>query len=216
MKAFSLLGKNGKPRFACAWLKIRTEASEFSSKPWNVTIQCLRLLQNPCKFATRNITKRLVGRDEFLRPGHLGDWTMSTTKAKRHSIKKTSPHQRPQQLTAKAVSTEKLAEAARNHWRMMKMEQKQARKAFKQAKKAAKLARREAKIAMKGLKQSAKKLSKAKKPKLLKARRASARRRKHTRRAKPAQALPKQQVPAVIPPAVMTTTRDRGPAAVTP
>jgi hypothetical protein len=67
-------------------------------------------------------------------------------------------------LLAKAESAEKILEAARTQWRLLKVEHKQARKAFKQAKKAAKLARREARAAAKTLKRKGIKLLKASKP----------------------------------------------------
>jgi len=70
-----------------------------------------------------------------------------------------NPH--AQRLAARAAAAEKLAEATRNHLRLMKAEHKQARKAFKQAKKAAKKVRKEAKIAAKGLKARGKKGAKA-------------------------------------------------------
>src|SRR5437879_6356984 len=99
----------------------------------------------------------------------IQSWTMKTKKAKGHSSDKGSRHQQPQQLIAKAAAAEKLAEAARKHWRILKMEQKQARKAFKQAKKAAKLARRDARTALKSLKARPRKVTTAKKAKRLRA-----------------------------------------------
>ena len=74
---------------------------------------------------------------------------MKTTQSKDPSNTKTSLREKVQQLVARASAAEKVELSARAHWRGLKLEQKQARKAFKQAKKAAKLARREAKIAMK-------------------------------------------------------------------
>jgi|ERR1041385_2489370 hypothetical protein len=70
------------------------------------------------------------------------------------------------ELIARAAATEKLMKAARRHWRTLKMEQRQARKAFKQAKKAAKLARKEAIPALKALKKAGKKDSSPKKSKV--------------------------------------------------
>ena len=61
-------------------------------------------------------------------------------------------HNSAQDLIAEASRTEKIAEAARKHLKMLKAEHKQARKAFKQAKKAAKRARKEVKAAAKLLK----------------------------------------------------------------
>ena len=54
-------------------------------------------------------------------------------------------------LVAKAQTAQKLADAARKHFKMLKAEQKQARKAFRQAKKAAKRARKEAETAVEAL-----------------------------------------------------------------
>jgi hypothetical protein len=58
-------------------------------------------------------------------------------------------HNSAQALVAKAAATQKIADAARKHFKMLKAEFKQARKAFKQAKKAARRARKEAKAAAK-------------------------------------------------------------------
>ena len=69
------------------------------------------------------------------------------------------------ELITRAAATEKLMKAARRHWRTLKMEQRQARKAFKQAKKAAKLARKEAMPALKALKKAGKKNNSPKKSK---------------------------------------------------
>src|SRR5436190_19791647 len=54
-------------------------------------------------------------------------------------------------LVAKAQTAQKLADAARKHFKMLKSEQKQARKAFRQARKAAKRARKEAEAAVEAL-----------------------------------------------------------------
>ena len=70
------------------------------------------------------------------------------------------------ELIARAAATERLMKAARRHWRTLKMEQRQARKAFKQAKKAAKLARKEAVPALKALKKAVKKNNSTKKLKI--------------------------------------------------
>src|ERR1044071_1511873 len=67
-------------------------------------------------------------------------------------------------LLKKAESTQKIVEAARSQWRMIKLEHRQARKAFKQAKKAAKCARKEAKAAARNLKEKGFKLPKPLKP----------------------------------------------------
>jgi hypothetical protein len=50
-------------------------------------------------------------------------------------------------ILARAASAKKIAKAARAHLQAVKIEHKQARKAFKQAKRAARRARKEAKIA---------------------------------------------------------------------
>ena len=70
---------------------------------------------------------------------------MKTKKTANHS----SGHNSPQTLIAKAAATQKIADAARKHFKMLKAEYKQARKSFKQAKKAARRARKEAKAAAK-------------------------------------------------------------------
>jgi hypothetical protein len=67
-------------------------------------------------------------------------------------------------LLARAESTEKLVDAARSQWRIAKLEQKQARKAFKQARKAAKSARKEIKAVARDLKRKGIKLPKPLKP----------------------------------------------------
>ena len=67
-------------------------------------------------------------------------------------------------LLKKAESTQKIVEAARSQWRMIKLEHRQARKAFKQAKKAARCARKEAKAAARNLKEKGFKLPKPLKP----------------------------------------------------
>jgi hypothetical protein len=68
-------------------------------------------------------------------------------------------------LLAKAAATKKLANVAREHLKLVKVEFKQARKAFKQARKAAKRARKEAKAAFKMLNgHGTKAVSKAKTP----------------------------------------------------
>jgi len=54
-------------------------------------------------------------------------------------------------LLGKAAATKKLAKAARDHLKLVKVEFKQARKAFKQAKKAARRARKESRAALKVL-----------------------------------------------------------------
>src|SRR4051812_47823887 len=54
-------------------------------------------------------------------------------------------------LVARAQTAQKLADAARKHFKMLKSEQKQARKAFRQARKAAKRARKEAEVAVEAL-----------------------------------------------------------------
>jgi hypothetical protein len=80
---------------------------------------------------------------------------MKTKSAKRGSRSKAALHRKASRLNTKAVATEKLMEAARKYWQTLKIEQKQARKAFKQAKKAARQARQEASIALKLLKKRA-------------------------------------------------------------
>jgi len=87
---------------------------------------------------------------------------MNRKKAKEHSRSKTGKQVWADHLIAKAAAAEKLVEAARRHWRVLKMEQKQSRKAFKQAKKAARLAKKEAKVAMKALKPEVKNAQKVK------------------------------------------------------
>jgi len=136
---------------------------------------------------------------------------MKTKKAKGHSSNKTSGHPQPQQLIAKAAAAEKLAEAARKHWRVLKMEQKQARKAFKQAKKAAKLARRDARTALKSLKATPKKVTTAKKAKRLKAEAVLPSRavvRKRATRVDAAQCIAGPKIPASIPSAVLAMTAE--------
>jgi hypothetical protein len=61
-------------------------------------------------------------------------------------------------LLVKAANAEKLAQTAREHLHAVKLDHKQARKAFKQAKKAAKHARKQAKAA--GLSLKPKKIAK--------------------------------------------------------
>jgi hypothetical protein len=51
-------------------------------------------------------------------------------------------------LVAKAETATKLAKAAKNHMKLLKLEHRQARKAFKQARKAAKQARKQAEEAI--------------------------------------------------------------------
>src|SRR5262245_1620849 len=70
-------------------------------------------------------------------------------------------HDSTQALVAKAAATQKIADAARKHFKMLKAEYKQARKAFRQAKKAAKRARKEAEAAQE---LAAQKLAAARKP----------------------------------------------------
>jgi hypothetical protein len=86
-------------------------------------------------------------------------------------MKKRTPGTRPKgkaaqayTLLVKAESAERIFEAARHQWRLLKSEHKQARKAFKEARKAVKLARREAKSAAKELKRKGIKLSHALRP----------------------------------------------------
>ncbi len=150
----------------------------------------------------------------------IQSWTMKTKKAKGHSSNKASRHPQPHQLIAKAAAAEKLAEAARKHWRVMKMEQKQARKAFKQAKKAVKLARRDARTALKSLKASPKKVTAAKKAKRLKAVTVSPKSsviRKRATRVDADQSIVRPQLPASIPPAVLGMTAEKiGPARANP
>jgi len=136
---------------------------------------------------------------------------MKTKKAKGHSSDKGSRHQQPQQLIAKAAAAEKLAEAARKHWRVLKTEQKQARKAFKQAKKAAKLARKDARTALKSLKSSPKKVTAAKKAKRLKPEAVvpkSSVIRKRATRVEAHQSIVRSKIPASIPPALLATTAE--------
>src|SRR5260221_6412442 len=145
---------------------------------------------------------------------------MKTKKAKGHSSNKASGQPQPQQLIAKAAAAEKLAEAARKHWRVLKMEQKQARKAFKQAKKAAKLARRDARTALKSLKASPKKVTAAKKAKRLKA--AAVLPKSSVFRKRPAhvhadQSIVRPEIPASIPPSVLAMTTEKiAPARTNP
>jgi hypothetical protein len=61
-----------------------------------------------------------------------------------------------QQITARAALAEKLLKAARNHLHGIKLEHKQARKAFKQAKKNAKRSRKALKLAVKRTKDRSK------------------------------------------------------------
>ena len=70
------------------------------------------------------------------------------------------------QSLAKAAMAERLVTVAREHWRTLKFEQKQARKAFKQAKKAAKLARKEAGVELKEIRAYSTRLAKAAKARL--------------------------------------------------
>ena len=72
---------------------------------------------------------------------------MKTEKSKSNNNR----HVSAKALLAKVAATKKLAAAARQHLRLIKLEHKQARKAFKQAKKAAKIARKEAKASAKSL-----------------------------------------------------------------
>ena len=71
---------------------------------------------------------------------------MKTKKTANHS----NGHNSPQALIARAAATQKIADAARKHFKMLKAEYKQARKSFKQARKAARRACKEAKAAAKG------------------------------------------------------------------
>jgi len=134
---------------------------------------------------------------------------MKTKKAKGRSSDKASRHHQPQQLIAKAAAAEKLAEAARKHWRVLKMEQKQARKAFKQAKKAAKLARKDARTVLKLLEDSTKKVTAAKKAKRLKPKPILPKKsviRKRAIRVDADQSIVRSKIPAAIPPAVLAMT----------
>ena len=88
---------------------------------------------------------------------------MKRKKAPGRSISQAGGKLSRNQLMAKAAATEKLAETARQHWRSLKAEQKQARKAFKQAKKAAKLARKEARVGLSALQAFARKMAKGSK-----------------------------------------------------
>ena len=145
---------------------------------------------------------------------------MKTKKAKGRSRDKARSHQQPQQLIAKAAAAEKLAEAARQHWRVLKMEQKQARKAFKQAKKAAKLARKDARTALNALKDSPKKVASAKKGKRLKPEAVvpkSSVIRKRATRADTDQSIVRPQLPTSIPPTVLAMTAEKiAPARTNP
>jgi predicted nucleic acid-binding Zn-ribbon protein len=67
-------------------------------------------------------------------------------------------------LLVRLESAEKIREAARSQWRLIKIEHKQARKAFKEAKKAAKSVRKEAKAAARDLRRKGFKLPKPLKP----------------------------------------------------
>lgn len=67
-------------------------------------------------------------------------------------------------LLARVESAEKIFEAARSQWRLIKVEHKQARKAFKQARKAAKSARKEIKVAARTLRRKGLNLPKPLKP----------------------------------------------------
>jgi len=67
-------------------------------------------------------------------------------------------------LLTRVESAEKIFEAARSQWRLLKVEHKQARRALKEAKKAAKCARREVKAAAKSLRRKGLKLPKPLKP----------------------------------------------------
>jgi hypothetical protein len=85
-------------------------------------------------------------------------------------------------LAARAATTEKIAQVARKHYKMLKAEYKLARKAFRQAKKAARCARKEAKVAEQLLKSKSGVRTSARK---VKAVRSSARKsRLHTSRAR--------------------------------
>ena len=88
---------------------------------------------------------------------------MKRKKAPGRSISQAAGKLNRNQLMAKAAAVEKLAETARQHWRSLKTEQKQARKAFKQAKKAAKLSRKEARVGLSALKAFARKMAKGSK-----------------------------------------------------
>jgi hypothetical protein len=141
----------------------------------------------------------------------IQSWTMKTKKAKVRSSDKASRHHQPQQLIAKAAAAEKLAEAARKHWRVLKIEQKQARKAFKQAKKAAKLARKDARTGPKSRKDSPKKVTAAKKAKRLKAEAVLPKRsviRKRVTRVEANQSIVRSKIPDSIPPAVIAMTAE--------
>src|SRR5438445_7921753 len=87
---------------------------------------------------------------------------MKNTIAKQNKNVKATSH--TYSLLVKAETAEKILDAARAQWRMMKVEHKQARKAFKQAKKAAKYARKEAKASAKDLRRHGLKLPKPLKP----------------------------------------------------
>jgi hypothetical protein len=78
---------------------------------------------------------------------------MQTRKSKPRGTGKTSLRI----LLAKAAAATNLAEAAREHLRGIKIEHKQARKAFRQAKKAARRARKQAEEAARKLKVKRKK-----------------------------------------------------------
>ena len=136
---------------------------------------------------------------------------MNTKKAKGHSSNKAGGHPQPQQLIAKAAAAEKLAEAARKHWRLLKMEQKQARKVFKQAKKAAKLARKDSRAALKSLKDSQNRGTSPKKAKRLKPEAILPKRsviRKRPARAAAVQSIVRPQIAASIPPAVLANAAE--------
>jgi hypothetical protein len=77
--------------------------------------------------------------------------TIANMKTKKSTHKQNGKVASTESLLAKAAATKKLAKAARDHLKLVKVEFKQARKAFKQAKKAARRARKEAKAALKML-----------------------------------------------------------------
>ena len=141
---------------------------------------------------------------------------MKKMKKKNQSSGKTGRNHPPHPLLAKALATEKLAEAARQNWHMVKLEQKQARKAFKQAKKAAKLARKEAKVAMKTFKRNGKKSRKANPLKAKSISPGRAARPAHTPRIEAIHTSSKIQVPAVIPPVALARTEELRPSAANP
>ena len=71
---------------------------------------------------------------------------------KAHTPKKPKNAVNAQALLARAAAAEQLANAARDHLRMIKAEHKLARKAVKQARKAAKATRKEARLIVKSMK----------------------------------------------------------------